>query len=789
MADNNGISFEEFWKLCKRLANEPSYNMKTEIIKQFVEQKASKDASQDQLFVLVKMLLPGVHKRVYNLKDKQIVKLFSQVFNINCEEMVKDLEKGDASKTVKDFFKRSNGVIPCKTSSLSLIEVDELLDQLVSLTKEDEQYPILKKISKRCTTEDLKFIVRLIKHDLRMNTGVKHVLHALDKNAYAAYQACSNLQDVVEKLSKRKIADMPGLQKSLSIKASLMTPVKPMLAEACKSTTFAMKKCPNGMLAEIKYDGERVQVHKKGNSFDYFSRSFKPVQPHKVSEIKHFLPKACPEGDNLILDGEVLLVDSKTEKPLPFGTLGIHKKSKFKDATVCYVIFDILQFNEDNTMKRSVLERRDLLMKNVKEIKGRIMLSEMTRITRESELKAMLEDVFAKNLEGLVLKDLKSTYEPGKRHWLKMKKDYLHEGAIADTADLVVLGAYFGTGNKGGMMSVFLMGCYNPAGKKWVTVAKCGNGHDDSTILRLQKELKVKKISKEYSKIPSWLEISKQLVPDFVVEDPKTAPVWEITGAEFSQSSTHTANGISIRFPRVTRIRDDKDWETATDLPTLQKLYENSKAVSEDQSRPGTSKAVEIKADDAVYIDRKDRQKDPGYTKGDTKVKRIYKRAFNDDSDEDKSPPPKKVKPLCKYKEKCYQKSKKHLEEYSHPEKPLSSLAESSLAESSMAESSMASSNPSRLSSQKNLPAIFSSTQVFISDDISSFNKLKRYIIAYDGDIVDEFHLEKATHYITNSQVSISSHTSAILVNEDWVWDSVRIAVLQDESNYFPGSI
>ena len=45
-------------------------------------------------------------------------------------------------------------------------------------------------------------------------------------------------------------------------------------------------------------------------------------------------------------------------------------------------------------------------------------------------------------------------------------------------------------------MSVFLMGCYNPADKKWVTVAKCGNGHDDNTILRLQKELKVKKISK-----------------------------------------------------------------------------------------------------------------------------------------------------------------------------------------------------------------------------------------------------------------------------------------------------
>lgn len=47
-------------------------------------------------------------------------------------------------------------------------------------------------------------------------------------------------------------------------------------------------------------------------------------------------------------------------------------------------------------------------------------------------------------LEGLVLKDLHSTYEPGKRHWLKVKKDYLFDGAMADTADLVVLGAWFG---------------------------------------------------------------------------------------------------------------------------------------------------------------------------------------------------------------------------------------------------------------------------------------------------------------------------------------------------------
>lgn len=52
--------------------------------------------------------------------------------------------------------------------------------------------------------------------------------------------------------------------------------------------------------------------------------------------------------------------------------------------------------------------------------------------------------------------------------------------------------------------------------------------------------------------------------------------VWEITGAEFSKSESHTADGISIRFPRVTKIRDDKDWKTATDLPRLKVVTKTS---------------------------------------------------------------------------------------------------------------------------------------------------------------------------------------------------------------------
>ncbi|XP_065682524.1 DNA ligase 3 isoform X2 [Hydra vulgaris] len=243
--------------------------------------------------------------------------------------------QGVVSNTIQEFFNKScSTVIPLKRSILSLQE--------------------MRLFFFRCTAENLCFIIKLIKHDLRMNTGPKHFFDSLDSSAYALFQASSDLKSVIEKWmqlnSEKKLSS--GTKNLLSIETSIMTPIKPMLADACKSIEQAIKKCPNGMYSEIKYDGERVQVHKNGNKFEYYSRSLKSVQPHKIADITHYLPQACPGGDALILHGEVLLMDTSTNKPLPFGTLSIHKKSKFAEATVCYVIFDILQFNNESLLKR-----------------------------------------------------------------------------------------------------------------------------------------------------------------------------------------------------------------------------------------------------------------------------------------------------------------------------------------------------------------------------------------------------------------------------------------------------
>uniref|UniRef100_A0A8B9BPH4 DNA ligase n=1 Tax=Anser brachyrhynchus TaxID=132585 RepID=A0A8B9BPH4_9AVES len=589
----------EFRKLCAMVADKPSYNVKTQIIQDFLKKGTGGDGFHGDVYLTIKLLLPGVIKIVYNLNDKQIVKLFSRIFNCSQEEMIRDLEQGDVSETIRLFFEQSKSCPPAAKSLLTIQEVDEFLIQLSKLTKEDDQQSVLHDITRRCTGNDLKCIIRLIKHDLKMNAGAKHVLDALDPNAYEAFKASRNLQDVVERVLKnqQEAEKMPGLKRTLSVQASLMTPVQPMLAEACKSIEYAMKKCPNGMYAEIKYDGERVQVHKNGDHFSYFSRSLKPVLPHKVAHFKDFIPQAFPGGHSMILDSEVLLIDNKTGKPLPFGTLGVHKKAAFQDANVCLFVFDCIYFNDISLMDRPLRERRKFLHDNMVEIPNRILFSEMKHVSKASDLADMITRVIREGLEGLVLKDIKGNYEPGKRHWLKVKKDYLNEGAMADTADLVVLGAFYGQGSKGGMMSIFLMGCYDPKSEKWCTVTKCAGGHDDATLARLQTELDMVKISKDPSKIPSWLKINKIYYPDFIVPDPKKAPVWEITGAEFSKAEAHTADGISIRFPRCTRIRDDKDWKTATNLPQLKELYQLSKekadfsvvAGEEEESTAGSS--------------------------------------------------------------------------------------------------------------------------------------------------------------------------------------------------------
>lgn len=744
----------EFRKLCAMVAEQASYNTKTQIIHNFLTKGTSGDGFHGDTYLTVKLLLPGVIKNVYNLNDKQIVKLFSRVFNCNQEEMVRDLEQGDVSETVRIFFEESKSFPPAAKSLLTLHEVDDMLNQLSKMTKEEDQQKVLEEIAHRCTSNDLKCIIRLIKHDLKMNSGAKHVLDALDPNAYDAFKASRNLGDVVERVLRNR-QQGPGMKQVLTVEASLMTPVQPMLAEACKSIEYAMKKCPNGMYAEIKYDGERVQVHKNGDHFSYFSRSLKPVLPHKVAHFKDYIPKAFPGGNSMILDAEVLLIDTNTGKPLPFGTLGVHKKAAFKDANVCLFVFDCIYFNGVSLMDRPLCERRKFMRENMVEIPNHILFSEMKHVTKAADLADMITRVIREGLEGLVLKDLKSIYEPGKRHWLKVKKDYLNEGAMADTADLAVLGAFYGKGANGGLMSIFLMGCYDPESRKWCTVTKCSSGYDDATLARLQKELDMVKISKDPAKIPSWLKINKNYYPDFIIEDPEKAPIWEITGAEFSKAEAHTAGGISIRFPRCTRFRDDKDWKTATTLQQLKELYRVSKEKSDFIVTAASSQDEEGSSENSSRENEGSSR--PATPSGSLKnPKSSTSKSPGKDKKSGKPPQTKKSEELPKAQKR----------------KTVSPVpSESKKAKIANSNQSNGHNVVQSSSTSKTLLDIFTGVKLYLPSSLEEFAKLRRYFVAYDGDLVPEFDIPSATHVMGDVSECADD---AKHVTPRWIWECIR---------------
>lgn len=451
-------------------------------------------------------------KRVYNLQSKQIVKLFSRIFKLNHQEMLDDLAEGDVSETVSKFFGKSRTLKPVKESELTLKDVDEFLEELSDLTQEDRQAEHFEKLCKTCSADDLRTIIRLIKHDLKMNCGARHVLDALHPDAYSSFQKSRDLKHIIKEYGSQSNATTSSKSKS---GLQVMTAISPMLAEPCKDFDKAIKKCPEGFYSEIKYDGERVQIHKQGNEFKFFSRNLKPVMDHKVAKLKEYLPKAFPHGNDLIVDSEILMVDTRTGDLLPFGTLGKHKKEECSNAETCLFIFDCLYFNGDDLTKTPMKERRQFLEDNLTVIKNHVQLSEYKLLRSKNDLVDMTKEVLKKGLEGLVLKGLNSVYEPGKRRWLKVKKDYLLKGAIADTADLVVLGAWFGTGKMGGQYSIFLMGCFDSKSRTWKTVTKVHSGLDDREMERIHRKISpLMDKCESNTRIPSWVQLNRTMIPN-----------------------------------------------------------------------------------------------------------------------------------------------------------------------------------------------------------------------------------------------------------------------------------
>eukprot|EP00884_Botryococcus_braunii_P017318 jgi/Botrbrau1/426/Bobra.110_2s0076.1 len=194
--------------------------------------------------------------------------------------------------------------------------------------------------------------------------------------------------------------------------------------------------------------------------------------------------------------------------------------------------------------------------------------------TREEAVREFLQEAFAEGAEGLMLKALDegASYQPSKRSesWLKIKKDYCED--LRDSLDLVPIGAWYGNGRKVGWFSPFLMAAWDPDSETFQSVCRCMSGFTDAFYTAATERLGARKIP---ARKPYYVTAES---PDVWFEP---SEVWELRGADLTISPVHKAavgrihpdRGISLRFPRFIRTREDKSVEEASDPDMISLMF------------------------------------------------------------------------------------------------------------------------------------------------------------------------------------------------------------------------
>ncbi|PNY27516.1 DNA ligase [Tolypocladium capitatum] len=591
------------------------------IIERFIA-RWRKEVGND-FYPALRLILPDQDRDrgVYGLKENAIGKLLVKLMKIdkNSEDGYSLLHwkipgQTMAARLAGDFAGRCFEVLskrPMRTEvgSMTIAEVNEQLDKLAASTGEAENLGVFETFYRRMNAEEMMWLIRIVLKQMKVGATEKTLLYLWHPDGETLFSVSSSLRRVCWELydpDVRLEQDDAGI--------SLMQCFQPQLAQFQMPSSFQKMI---GLLrpteddpefwVEEKLDGERMQMHMVedpehpgGRRFCFWSRKAKEytylygngLQDDNSSLTRHLKNAFASGVRNLILDGEMITWDMGVDKMVPFGTLKTAAISEQQNRSgsdaaghrPLFRVFDILYLNDKQLTQYTLRDRHRALEMAIKPVYRRLEIHSYTRAATADAIEPLLREVVASASEGLVLKNPRSMYRLNSRNddWLKVKPEYMAE--FGESLDCLVVGGYYGSGRRGGMLSSYLCGLRvtqnhiqagaNP--EKCFSFFKVGGGFRAEDYAQIRHHTEGKWMDWDPKNPPSeYIELgggeSKQLERPDVWIRPKDSVVVSVKAASVGPSDSF-AKGFTLRFPRFRRLRTDRSWDSALTLEEFQEL-------------------------------------------------------------------------------------------------------------------------------------------------------------------------------------------------------------------------
>ena len=563
------MTFKKLAEYFQKLEATPSRNSMVEILSRLF-QEADKNEIDKVVYLTQGRVAPLYEPVEFQMAEKMVIRAMALAFEKPVEKITELYKKsGDLGVTAEHLADSGRGQNDVKTVFEKLKKITEING---GGSVEKKVY-LLSEILKDCDPVSARIIARIPIDKLRLGFSDMTILEALSwmicgtkklKDEFETAYNCRPDLGFIAKAVK---------QNNLKVEPAVGTPILGMRAERLTSPAEIIEKMGGKCAVEPKLDGLRTQLHFSRGTPAKAGVPLIKLYSRGLENVTHMYPdlvEAAKEEincDEVILDGEAIGFDPKTNKYLPFQET-VQRKRKHEiglfaeNVPLKLIVFDVLFYNGKNMINETYETRRKYLEAC---IKGKtIVLADMRIINKSKDLNDYFEECVRSGLEGIMAKKLDGVYQAGARgfNWIKYKKSY--SASLADTVDAVVMGIDIGQGkrNKFGV-GAFLIGIFDPKTQTYKTVSKVGTGLTDVEW----RALKVRSSEFGVRSKPNEYDVNKLNNCD-VWMSPKL--VGEFKADELTKSPMHTA-GYALRFPRLVRWREKKPEDTTT-LQEIAKL-------------------------------------------------------------------------------------------------------------------------------------------------------------------------------------------------------------------------